>query len=69
MISKAKIQNGYIKNDFGKLRQKFVEAADFHGFGTDWMDSLSCLIHEDIYIDSEFEVESYTLTKVKDGFM
>lgn len=38
MITKEKLQNGYILNDKGVLRQKFVDVAKFHGFGTDWMD-------------------------------
>lgn len=54
MITKEKLQNGYILNDKGVLRQKFVDVAKFHGFDTDWMDGvIGQLMGEYIFIDEK----------------
>lgn len=58
MITKEKLQNGYILNDKGILLQKFVDAAEFHGFDTDWMDGkIGELISEYIFIDEKDTVD------------
>lgn len=58
MITKEKLENGYILNDKGELLQKFVDAAEFHGFDTDWMDGkIGELISEYIFIDEKDTVD------------
>ena len=58
MITKEKLLNGYIKNDQDELRQKFVEAAEFHGFDLEWMEGdIRYLTGECVFIDEQGTVE------------
>lgn len=58
MITKEKLLNGYIKNDHGELRKKFVEAAEFHGFDTEWMGyDIKYLTGDYVFIDEEGTVD------------